>query len=195
MSEYKLCVRVGGHEFKAVGPEHAVREQFDLFLTAVASVPAAATNPAKPAKVATLNGRQPQGSSDPDLPPGYHDQFDEAETNGHGSKIASDLLNRAFRVDGEVVSLRVLPDGDDAHADAMLLLIYAFQAILGANEVGAVVLTEAARRSGINLTRIDRTIARMNGYIRKGGRRRGTRYQINNPGMAKAEEILLKMCG
>lgn len=201
MDQYKLHVRVGNSEFRAVGPEETVRDQFDRFMSALATLPAA------PVNGTVRPNRQP--ASVPGLPDGYHDQFDDGldepgsnddahlgnGAGGHSGPVDGELLSRAFRNDGEIISLRVLPDGKDAHADALLLLIYGFQTINGVNEVGAMQLTEAARQSGINLARIDRTIAKLNGHVRKGGFKRGTRYQINNPGIAKAEGMLRKMFG
>lgn len=202
MDSYKLFVRVGNAEFKAIGPEATVREQFDSFLNALSAIPttqnlAAAVKPKKQmaGAAATVGGVVESG-----LPAGYHEQFDDdtdldSDVDEAGQPLSKELIARAYRTDGDAVSLRVLPQGNDSAAEAILLLIYGFQTIRNENEVGALELTEAARRSGITLSRIDRTIARMTGLIRKGGRKRGTRYQLTNPGINRSEELLMEMFG
>ena len=54
-------------------------------------------------------------------------------------------------------------------------------------------LMEAVRRSGLKLDRVDRIVGRMGTLIRRGGRAKGTRYQLTNPGLSRAEALLRKM--
>lgn len=200
----KVFVQFGTAKFKAVGSEAIVRDQYDAFMGAIATLPP---------ELFAENGRSKKPSAtratvtvppEEGLPEGYHEQWngdadpvdaDEDVHRTNGAEIDSELLSRAFRADDKSVSLRVLPQGDKPNENALLLLIWGYQRLKGANEVGAVELTESARASGLNLDRIDRTIARMHLHVRRGGRRRGTRYQLNNQGMARAEELLKRMFG
>jgi hypothetical protein len=201
---YKLCVRVGNAEFKACGPQEVVRDQFDLFMGVLSSIPGAVT------KIDGKNGAKTvhEAPHESGLPPDYHEQFESSadggvdpqangsngsSNNGHFAIITQDMLDRAYRIEGSALSLRVLPHGKDQHAAALLLLVYGYDRIFGQKEVGAVALTEAARQSGVMLARIDRTVGRMKMQIRRGGRAKGTRYQITNPGMAEAEKLLAGM--
>ena len=192
VAAYKLHVRVGNAEFKAIGREEAVKDQFDLFMGVVGSIPGAISNGSNGQfkKPAPLSGAPAESG----LPEGYHDQFEgeetPAESNGSVPSITKELLDRAFRIEGNSVSLRVLPHGKNADADALLLLVYGYHALRGQNEVGAHALTASARQSGVALARIDRTLGRMKTYIMRGGRAAGTRYTITNQGILAGEKML-----
>jgi hypothetical protein len=176
---YKLKVRVGEAEFEAEGPEDTVRDQFDLFMGCLADSGALRTG--------KLVKKPPQREDDTGGdPPDSSDDLD--------GEIDSTLLERAFRQDSKgSVSLRTLPNGESTTADALMLVLYGIQKIKGLHEVSAIELTASARQSGINLTRIDRTLATQSDYVRKGGAGKGMRYSLNNPGENKSAELLKSM--
>ncbi len=106
------------------------------------------------------------------------------------NKLERSLINRIFRVDGEVISLRVLPKTEKAYADTLLLLLYGYSAIKGEHDVTAVRLAQAAKQTGIQVDRLDRTIAQNAQYVVRAGFKKGVRYGINNPGIRRAEELI-----
>src|SRR5580692_4497519 len=99
-SPYKLHVRVGNAEFRAIGREDAVKDQFDLFMGVLGSIPGAIANGTNghPKKPASPNRATP---TEADLPQGYHDQFQveepesEPQPNVNAGPITKDLLDRA----------------------------------------------------------------------------------------------------
>jgi hypothetical protein len=203
-SRSKLFVRVGNAEFKAIGPQDLVKEQFDLFLGVVSEIPGAiAAVPRNGSAKPKINGTPK--AIDPELPANHHEQFEENLTeiegidvplsNGDVTPLTKEQIDRAYRLDGKSLSMRVLPHTKDPGADGLLLLVYGFHAILDQKEISALILAESARQSGVMLSRIDRTMARMKQFIRRGGRAKGTRYQITNPGIIAAERLLKEMFG
>jgi hypothetical protein len=191
---YKVFARFGNAVFKAEGPQEAVKDQFDLFMGVLGSKLEAVQSNGS-------NGHQKKKPAerivdDPDLPEGHHEQFDEDEAspqNGEAGTIPKELIERAYRIDGNALSLRVLPQTKDRDADALLLLVYGYHALREQKEVGATQLTASARQSGVMLSRIDRTLAKMKSFVMRGGHGKGTRYQIANPGIVKAEKMLREM--
>lgn len=161
---HKLRVRVGNAEFTAVGSEDSVAGQYQLFLEAFAA-----------AQVGASCRDSGESESEPDS---------ETEFN-------HEMFERTFRDDGECVSLRVLPDAAnqlERDRDALVLLLYGCQELKGCTEVSSVDLMASARQSGIQRNRLDRTIP--GELVRRGGHRKGTRYSLNNRGIARAQDLL-----
>lgn len=166
---YKLQVKIGAAEFTAEGPEDAVKEQFQQFLSAVNQSPAAATTPKQqPPKAA--NGSPPVVPS-------------------------PEVLQRAFTTDSRgIVSLQILPETSDRNADTVLLSIYGFHQVGQLESVPATQLMDAVERTGLGLDRLDRTLAQyIPRFIRRGGVRRGTRYSLTNQGKAHAAQLLAEL--
>jgi hypothetical protein len=161
---YKLHVKIGTSEFNAEGTEAAVQAQYASFLEAIRTQPAGAQV-------------KPPGKEEEEVPP--------------PPEINPDLLARAYVNDGKgAISLRVLPKTEDVEGDAILLLIYGFRVLANMESVLAGPLTDAARTSGLNLARVDRSVGTNNQYIQKGGSKRGSRYALNNPGIQRAQSLL-----
>lgn len=178
---YKLKVRVGDAEFEAEGSEDAVRDQFDLFMGCLAD------RPLRKHLHANDDNADEQDDDEPD------DEVPPVSRSQGPSSISDDVFNRAFRVDGEKIALRTLPNGDSTTADALILIIYGITRFSKKHEAIAGDVTAAARQSGITLSRIDRTLAECETLVRKGGKKRGTRYTLTNPGISRAEELLNSM--
>jgi hypothetical protein len=165
---YRLRVRVGNSEFDAEGPEELVKSQFELFLQAVNAAPASQQ------KTSTTSV---SGKSDSE--------------NDVAFAAQKDLIERAYMDDGDRISLRVLPTGNNVNSETLILLLFGFHAMKQQYDVSAIDLTAAARKSGLHVERIDRCVPTE--FVGKGGRAKGTRYSLNNRGIARAQELLEEM--
>jgi hypothetical protein len=105
------------------------------------------------------------------------------------------LLPQIFdlREDGAIV-LKVLPEGPDKIADAMLLLLYGYYLLKNEECVLATQLIRAAKQSGIWLRRpIHECIRKNDRFVVHNGQRKGSNYALNNEGLAVAKEIIAKI--
>jgi hypothetical protein len=186
---YKLRVKVGHSEFEAEGPEDAVREQFRLFLDAMnAAPPPLPDSPRLPAASPPSDDRF--APTPPPVPLALGPAAGPPPTGG----IDADLLSRAFANHAKNgVSLRVLPSTQERAGDALLMLLYGFRTLKQQDDVSALILMDAAKQSGLQLERVDRTLARISQYVLRGGHHRGTRYGLTNPGVLRAETLLREM--
>jgi hypothetical protein len=169
---HKLRIKIGDAEFEASGTEETVKAQFEAFLAAVG---------AGAGKTSTPKSQE--------TPPG--DKNGEQLSGGAGAD--DDLLLQAVVVGKDLVSLKYLPKGDNRDADALLLLLYAYSKLRKEDSVLGTQLLRAAKVSGLSLERVDRTMAKHESYILKGGARKGMKYSLNNQGKAKAQELLKQM--
>lgn len=163
---YKLNVKLGPAEFSAEGPEETVKQAFQQFLEAASGQVSGSI-------------REPAGTDD----------------QRRGSSQA--LLERAFSRDGDIVSLRHLPPQDNPNriADAAILLMYGFRAILKVEDVPVTKLNRALKRSGLTVNRLDRFVGPRSGLFMKGGTRSGGRYTLNNLGLTQSESWLREWYG
>lgn len=166
---YRLRVRLGNSEFEAEGEEALIKEQYQMFLDAVAR--------------AHHLGQEEQTSSPVAKPDG---------TSGNAT-IHESLVERVFAVDRDGVSLQILPNGTTRAADAVLLLLYGHLRLRNESRVYGTQLMKDARRSGLSIDRIDRVISAHRDFYNRGGQRKGSRYSLNNQGVIKAEQILRSM--
>ncbi|MBS0187495.1 MAG: hypothetical protein JSS51_05470 [Planctomycetes bacterium] len=168
---HSIRVKLGASEFEATGTKESVDEQYKLFLEAIKAQSA-------PAAVAAAAGaageKTPPAGSDP------------AASDG----VPDEIINRAFSIEGDSVSLNVLPSSENRDADTILLLLWGYQKLRGMNAVGATPLAASARKSGLAIDRIDRVVAPVRQYYQTGGQRKGMRYSLNNPGRAYAGRML-----
>ena len=111
------------------------------------------------------------------------------------ANLGESFLDRVFRVDGEVVSLRAMPRTPKAQSDALILLLYGYSRIKNQHDVTAPRLAQAAKQTGIQTERLDRILAQNNGFVVKAGFKKGVRYGLNNPGMKRCEELLSSLLG
>jgi hypothetical protein len=104
------------------------------------------------------------------------------------------LLSRIFEVreDGAVV-LKMLPDGPDKEADAMLLLLYGYYVLKNEECVLATHLFRAAEGSGISLRRPANECLRNGRFVVRNGQRKGSHYALNSQGFAMAKEITARI--
>jgi general stress protein YciG len=58
----------------------------------------------------------------------------------------------------------------------------------GLHEVPVIKLNESLRRSGLNVTRLDRELGPNQALFRKGGQKSGGRFSLNNQGVQQAEK-------
>jgi len=160
---YKLQIKIGTSEFSAEGPENSVKEAYEQFLKALAS-------PATPA--VTGDGRTPM----------------REPLSGGLADIT--ILDQVFIKDGEIISLRHLPSTATPSADAAILLLYGYRRLCAIDDVPVIRLNEGLRKSGLNFDRVDRFLGIHSSLYRKGGQKSGSRYSLNNQGVAQAERWL-----
>ena len=194
MERYKLRVRVGNAEFEAEGPQDVVKDQFDMFMGCLASVPQATgglnATPLESIRQRALYRHVQNPVVDPSADAANDDNREEQDTPPAGN--ADGTLSRLYVADpkSRSVSLKFLPNSKSAEVDSLLLLLYGFKSLTGDEHVSANELMTAARKSGLSLVRLDRILGSLNGFVQKGGKKRGTKYFLTNPGIAKAEALL-----
>jgi hypothetical protein len=166
-SNHRIKFRLpDGTEFDAEGTRDDVKADYAAFLDHLKQPPSVAPA-AKPAIPAS-----PLKEGDPD----------EA------------LIKRIFDLgeDG-TISLKVLPRGDNALADGLILLLYGYRRIAETENVFAVTLSRAATKSGIQFDRIDRAIEPHRAFVVRGGLRRSATYTLNNQGIAHAGRLAMTL--
>jgi hypothetical protein len=170
---HKVRIKIGDAEFEAEGSEESVKQQYADFLGALENRRAAPPPPVNPAA-----------------------QKQQAATGENASTTVSsldaDLLNKVFKLDGDLVSLHFLPRGDNVRADALMLLLYGYATLKNQAMVLGTQLVRAANQSGLGLDRVDRSLEsyESQNMVLRGGVRKGTKYGLNNPGKIRAEELL-----
>ena len=166
---YKLHVKIGHAEFEAEGSEKSVKEQFDQFLAAIGQKTHTDIN---------SNGQQAAQSAD---------------NGSRNTEVDATILAKAFRELDDQLSLLHLPPTETQQADALLLILYGYHRLKDQAAVGVMQLMGCARQSGLQIERADRTIASHMQFVNRGGYKRGSRYGLNNRGIAHCEEILREM--
>lgn len=167
---YKLQIKIGAHEFSAEGPEATVKEAFDAFMKAVTN-PAPAAAPIQGQLAATLGGVMLQAT-------------------GTVTDTAPIDLNRVFKQEGDIISMKHLPPTPNKIADAAIVLMYGYMKLANIDDVPVTKLNEGLRRSGLNLARLDRELGVHHALYRKGGQKSGGRFTLNNQGVLQAEAWL-----
>ena len=162
--QHKLRIKIGDAEFEAEGSEEAVKQQYAEFLAALSTAPAASK------KLGTADAKTATS------------QLSEAPD--------ASLISQAFEGEGETISLKFLPKTETQHPDALLLLLYGYDRLKNQPMVLGTQLLKAAKQSGLQIDRIDRSIAAHEGLLLRGGTRKGTKYGLNNQGKIKALEVL-----
>jgi hypothetical protein len=167
METYKLHIKVGPHEFHGDGPEEAVKKSFEDWKSLIASTPAVEIS--KDVLNQSLRG------------------------NGSITRRDGDLLAKLFLLDEKrgIVTLRILPRGDEREADAALLVLFGFREMKEQDEVLVTQLKPALKQSGCNVDRVDAVVAKYQreGLINKGGSGKGGKYSLTNSGIEKASSI------
>lgn len=169
MADHKLRVRIGDHEFEAEGSEESVERQFalwkEILATAAPKTPAPALASPPPAVI---------------LPPPLP----------QGGMATPEGLDRAFRRDGPIITLSVIPNGPNRDADAGLLVLLGHRLLLTEDNITGTRLLQGLNRSGVSVDRADRMFGDyMPQYVIRSGARKAVRYRLTNLGINKAQEV------
>ncbi len=165
-----MHIKVGPHEFQGEGPEEAVKASFEDWKSMI-----------------TLFGQQTGAA----MNRGGRDA-DQSQ-----SSLSDTQLTRLFLLDDKknLVTLRLLPRGDDRDADAVLLILHGFQRLRDQIEVPVTQLKPSLKQSGCNIDRVDSVVAKYfrDGLLNKGGSGKGGRYSLTNSGIQKAVSLALAL--
>jgi hypothetical protein len=99
-----------------------------------------------------------------------------------------------LREDGGVI-LKVLPDGAEKGAEALLLILYGYRRLKNEDGVLATRLHRAAERSGVAIRWPAYELATYDRFVNRAGRRKGSTYSLNDQGLAIAQRISTKILG
>lgn len=173
MENNRIKIKIGDSEFEAEGPAEIIAPQFEAFMAAIAALP----------KVVASALATPAANSPGQI---YPPATNTVLTGG----VPQNVLDRVFR-QGETLSLAALPHGDNAGAEAMLALLYGYLKLKNESAVTGTMLMKSAKRSGVPIDRVDRLMGMSQPeFVLAAGVKKARRYQLNNPGIAKAEEII-----
>jgi hypothetical protein len=172
--EHKIKIRLpGGAEFEASGDQESVNAQYEAFLKLAGTM--------RPEPAAAERGSLKNGSGDGEA----------KHRSGEDLKV---LCERAFRVEGDKVSLNRLPDTDDPEFDAIALLLYAYRHLKGQGTVIVGDLLGALRVSGASFKgQASKVVARQKTLVAQTGVKRASRYTLTNKGQSYAEEVLRRL--
>lgn len=186
MTNYRVFVQTpNGAKFRADGDVAEVRQDIERFYSMFAvgnAVPAAGE-----AAVATQ-----------ETIPGGEASTEGAATAPSAGGLDRAMLDRLFSKDKNgTVSLKALPRGDKAEANALVALIYGAGRLANEDQVTGSRLMKAAVQSGLHqVDRIDRSLSTEIGqFVTTAGFKKGRRYGLTNPGIRRAEEILTSILG
>lgn len=162
METCRLRVKFGPYEMEAEGPRDFVEQHYGSFSERVPQNTQLATVPA----AAIAAGATAGETSESPLASIFHQ-----ESNGR------------------MLILTAKPAGDAADLDGVLLLLLGHKELRGVELVSADELLYGLKQSGYAIERTDRIAARAEeqGLLTKTGIRRGTRYRLTIPGVAKAK--------
>jgi hypothetical protein len=162
VSEYRIKIKIGNHEFEAEGPSDVVAKQFADFKELIATLPPKA----------------------PDVP---HDIAPDPTASSLLPSAASEIM-KIFKVDDRVVSLTAKPSNENEAA----LLILLGQKALRKNEASTgSEVKDGLEQSGYKPLRVDRMMDGFvaEGLVLTNGKNRGKKYRLSNPGLAKAQTL------
>lgn len=169
---HRLKIKIGSAEFEAEGPPELVKEQFASFL---AALPQASKESPPPAAVAPVAPVETPGITPPPA-----------------LTLERDVLGRVF-ADGEPLSLMALPRTDNANPDALLVLLYGYHKLRDEQAVTGTMLMKSAKKSGVPVERVDRSLGSNAPLINAAGAKKGRKYSLNNRGITAAEGIIRRM--
>ncbi len=169
---YKLHVKIGDHEFEAVGPEDAVRAAFDEWKNLLSGMKAEERTPAIAESEAA-----PVPISREEVPAGK--------------------LESLFKDDGRMISVRFLPRTEDRDADVLLLLLYGYKALKAQEDVPVTQLKPGLKQSGCTVARVDKSGGSRyvtQGLLQKGGAGKGRCIPgLSNAGEERARQLFSQM--
>lgn len=179
---HRIRIRFGEAEFEAEGSADVVGENYARFMALLETKEPPAPRPVDRPREEASAVEQPQGRT-AEGPPGDTEALGEEE------------LRRLFLQHGSLVSLRLLPHGKEREVDALLLILLGYRLLRQQHDVMATQLMKAAKQSGLQVGRLDRTIGKQTAQVTSGGSGRGKRYALNNQGVRKAEQIARSILG
>jgi len=167
MSDYRLRVRIGEHEFEADGPVDAVKAQFEAFKELIADLGSRKTTTTTDTPAQSLTSQYASAALNPD---------------------------RIFRVEGRVISATVPPNSE---TDAVLLILYGQKHYRNNENPTGSEIMDGMVQSGYRTTRIDRILSSLfdEGSVIITGAHRGKRYRLTNQGFTRAEGIVREALG
>ncbi len=175
METVKLKLKVGPHEFEAEGPSEVVSAYLEAWKAEIA-------------------GRQIENI--PDKPPAEapaENQKNENTSDAFEWRFPKNQLSQLFAVDDkrDLIRLRVIPTGDNAEGQSVLLALYGVLRLREQDELPVTRLLAALDASGVRPDRIDRAAAaEIRGrLITKHGLGKGNKYRLTSTGITRAEEI------
>jgi hypothetical protein len=186
MDTYKLRVKIGPNEFEAEGQPDVVKAQFEEWKTLVVGARLGPSSPTQPHAQGTQHS--PAGA---DAPP----FVGSVEGGAAGASMDSSRLGRLFDVDHnkDRVTLKVLPQGDNKAADALLITLYGYKALREKNDVQVTSLKSSLVFSGcLGGKRIDRVAEPhvRKQFLLKRGIGKGGIYTLTSMGSNAAKEII-----
>ena len=166
MSESRIKIKVGEHEFEAEGPADLVREQFTAFKEMIASI--APEEKTKTPEATSLNNGNPANS---------------------GGALNLDNITRN---EGRVISLTVHTDDLE---EAVLILLLGQRQYRTNDQVTGSEIMDGLRESGHVIARVDGVLDRLagSGHVIRIGTGRARRYRLTNIGLLRAQEAARQM--
>jgi hypothetical protein len=164
MADYKIRVKVGANEFDAEGPKEFVEDLFRRFEALVSN------------KTPIL----------PVVPP-----RSVVEVPHSVDAMIASPLAKVYQMEGNRIALIGRFSGDERELDAALLILLGHKELRGVEAVSADELLNGLKQTGYTVDRADRLMKRgqVQGLLTFSGIRRGTKYRLTIPGMAKAKEL------
>lgn len=194
MDTHRIRIKVGEHEFEAVGDQETVQRELDRFYQAIKDfgnqpvpvpvpvpVPAAAPTPTRVEKEVTISWESTAAvSSEAKIP-----------WESLAPQIPESLSTIFSYEDGILRLIARLPSHKLAR-DAALLLIYGHKVIMNRTTVTASDLIQSMRATGYNVHRVDRLVSLfiLAKMVHASGIKRGRAYQLKEPGFQAAESLI-----
>jgi hypothetical protein len=163
VSETRLKMKIGEHEFDAEGPVDVVAKQLADFKELIASLP----------------------SKTPDIV--LHDIVPDPTASSFLPSPASEIM-KIFQIDGRVVSLTAKPSNE---SEAALLILFGQKALRENEFSTGSEVKDGLEQSGYKPLRVDRMMDGFvaEGLVLINGKNRGKKYRLSNPGLAKAQAL------
>jgi hypothetical protein len=191
---FRLRMKIGTHEFEAAGDRESVERQFAIWRDLISTLPA--TSPSPPPQPASHAVSASSTSAWESLQGVSAQQNvswenrDSAVLSAAASALDTLGYDKIFHRGGKVVSLTVLPNGDNRDADAALLILLGQRHYNQLDRVTGSLMLAGLQQSGINAERVDRVLERYSPeFVLRDGIRRAVRYRLNNQGYNRAREL------
>jgi hypothetical protein len=163
MDTCRLRIKIGPYEMEAEGPRDFVEKHYSSFSEKLPQNTQLVPRAGNPVVPAITPNETPLNA----LAGVFHQESDGRLT----------LIGR--------------PSGENRETDAALLILYGYKELRGLDAVSADDLLYGLKQAGFPIDRADRVMIRgeNQGLVRRTGIRRGTRYRLTVPGIAKAKAI------